>query len=84
MPCKDLFDFITEKGILAEDMAKHFFKQIVETILECHQRGVIHRDVKDENILVNICTNDIKLIDFGSAAYLKNVSYTKFDGKNDK
>ena len=78
--CKDMFDYITEKGTIEESVAKGFFKQIVETVLACHSKGVIHRDIKDENILVDIKTGKLKLIDFGSGAFVKEGIYSEFEG----
>lgn len=78
---KDLFDFISEQGPLPESLARDLFKQLLDTVSACHQLGVVHRDIKDENILVDLNTFKIKLIDFGSGTFHEgDKTYTEFQG----
>ena len=77
---KDLFDFISEQGALPEALAKDIFKQLVTTLVSCHQKSIVHRDIKDENILIDVNTFKIKLIDFGSGCFLEDRVYREFQG----
>ena len=77
---KDLFDFISEQGPLPENLAKNLFRQVVDIVQQCHAKGVLHRDIKDENLLIDLTSHQIKLIDFGSGTYLHEGIYTEFEG----
>ena len=77
---KDLFDYITEHGPMPESLARDLFRQVVDIVTRCHQRGVIHRDIKDENILIDMTSHQLTLIDFGSGSYLHSGTYTEYEG----
>ena len=72
---QDLFDFISDCGTLTEEVARDLFKQVVDTVIRCQERGVFHGDIKDENILIDLDTAHVKLIDFGSGSRLHSGIY---------
>ncbi|KAJ3239222.1 hypothetical protein HDU81_006327 [Chytriomyces hyalinus] len=65
----DLFECIEFYQRLNEDQARRVFKQIVDAVSHLASHNIIHRDIKDENILIDRDFN-VKLIDFGSATFL--------------
>ena len=80
-PCHDLFDYITERGCLPEHEARNFFRQVIDILVEVHEAGIVHLDVKDENLLVEMETGRLRLIDFGSATLYHEDIYKEFDGE---
>ena len=48
----DLYEYLTSRGPLTEDAARHFFQQLVSAVATAHVFGVCHRDIKPENILL--------------------------------
>ncbi|KAG7665736.1 FUN31 [[Candida] subhashii] len=81
-PAIDLFDFIEIKKDISEFECQLIFKQIVAAIYHLHKNGIVHRDIKDENIIVDE-NGIIKLIDFGSAGYVKQGPFDVFVGTID-
>ena len=79
-PVIDLFDYITEKGSLPEEQAADFFQQVVEMTVAITAAGVVHRDLKDENLLVELETGRLRLIDFGSGSFYRDSVYSEFEG----
>ena len=67
----DLLTYVRKRRKLKEDVAKHLFKGIVEGLRYCHARGILHRDIKLDNILLT-SEGDIKICDFGVSKLVKS------------
>ncbi|XP_026128406.1 serine/threonine-protein kinase pim-3-like isoform X1 [Carassius auratus] len=80
LPCQDLESFCEENGRLEESLAKKVLLQLITALKHCESRGVLHRDVKPENLLISTDSHDIKLLDFGCGDLLKDSAYKHFAG----
>ncbi|KAM3723847.1 Serine/threonine-protein kinase [Dirofilaria immitis] len=79
--CLDLFDLISVYGYLDEDIARSIFVQILNTTcLLYNTYGIFHRDIKDENVIIDMHTGEAMLVDFGAAALISEACIKEFQG----
>ncbi|XP_026777527.1 MAP/microtubule affinity-regulating kinase 4 isoform X1 [Pangasianodon hypophthalmus] len=60
----EVFDYLVSHGRMKEVEARAKFRQIVSAVHYCHQKNIVHRDLKAENLLLDADSN-IKIADFG-------------------
>ena len=60
----NLQNFVKKRRKLCEKTAKILYRQIIQGIKYIHSKGIVHRDIKLENILLDL-NNIVKICDFG-------------------
>lgn len=61
---QELYQYIRESGHIEEDEARQIFEQILSAVSYCHGKGIVHRDLKLDNIMIDK-NKKVKVIDFG-------------------
>ena len=77
---KTLKEIIDENGPLSQGFAVKIISQVLSALAHAHEKGVIHRDIKPQNIIVT-AGGIVKLTDFGIAKIVSTSSTKTFAGK---
>ena len=51
---RELFDYLTELGSVTENVAADIMKQLLSAIRFCHDKNIVNRDLKPENLLLEL------------------------------
>merc|ERR1719447_1262421 len=70
-PGGELFDILYYTSSLKEDVARTYFKQIINGLEACHNANVVHRDLKPQNLLLDSKYN-LKITDFGLSKIIQS------------
>ena len=65
----ELYDYLNERKRVSELEARGIFRQIISAVHFLHKNRIVHRDLKLENILIDM-NGYLKIIDFGLAKML--------------
>ncbi|EFO81865.1 serine/threonine protein kinase [Oscillochloris trichoides DG-6] len=68
---KDLEEIVEERGILSETLALEYADQICDVLVYLHGKGLIYRDMKPSNVMIEDSSGAVKLVDFGITKLFK-------------
>lgn len=74
-----LKNYITQQGVVDPREALYFITQLLRALKHAHDKGIVHRDIKPQNILL-VSDGTIKVTDFGIARISENATRTMTDG----
>ena len=75
LPGGDLMSLLMKKDILSEDEARFYAAELILAIESVHKLNCIHRDIKPDNVLIDI-NGHIKLSDFGLSKKIVDIIYS--------
>lgn len=75
---KTLKQLINQRGALCKEEAIDIMKQLISATAEAHRKGIIHRDIKSQNVIVK-ADGTIKMLDFGIALAQGSLQLTQSD-----
>ena len=73
-PNGELYEYLRHTGHFQEELARFYFRQLIDGLAYMHSQGIAHRDLKLENLLLDDEFN-LKIADFGFSS--------KADGEKD-
>ena len=76
----DLFELSRKYGALKEEPVRVIFAQLLRMWQSLNAAGICHRDLKDENIIINTASLECRLIDFGCSTQLSSKMQKTFAG----
>ncbi|KAJ3018320.1 hypothetical protein HKX48_002958 [Thoreauomyces humboldtii] len=75
---RDLFECIERNPRMPEEDIRHIFGQVASAVAHLHANDIVHRDIKDENVVIDVHLT-AKLLDFGNAATVPKHPSEHFD-----